>query len=37
MGYPRGDQPAATWVVELPEPALRSYAAATTQPAADVP
>jgi hypothetical protein len=37
MGYPRGDQPAATWVVELPEQALRSYAAATTQPAGDVP
>jgi hypothetical protein len=39
MGYPRGDQPAATWVVELPQQALRSFAsAATTQPAAaDVP
>ena len=32
MGYPRGSQPAATWVVELPEQALRKFAAATTQP-----
>jgi hypothetical protein len=37
MGYPRGNQPPATWVVELPEHALRTYAAATTQPAAGVP
>jgi hypothetical protein len=37
MGYPRGDQPAATWVVELPEHALRTFAAATTQPAAGAP
>jgi hypothetical protein len=37
MGQPRGTQPAATWVVELPEHALRNFAAATTQPAGDVP
>ena len=37
MGYPRGTQPAATWVVELPEQALRRFAAATTQPAGKGP